>query len=305
MAAAVATGLFSVNTAATACDKGCTMGGSYVGILPQFHKNFVGIRYNTRNYTLTATHTHMVNGVPAVHTEVTKEQYHTTELWGRFYPAKRVQAFVFVPYVINTQKKDETSLTQRGLGDVTVMANYSLLNTGDSLSNTLKHTLLVGGGVKLPTGKFNATQNGDVLTANMQPGTGSVDVLLNSTYTLRYQKLGLNTDFTYRINTKGKNDYQFGNRYNVSANLFYWQNFGGVAVLPSAGVYYENAQPDQYFDSHKMQGGGSAWFGNVGVNAYYKRVAVGGTFQKPLGHHADEHITESNSRSMVNIMYLF
>src|SRR5690606_15635754 len=120
--------------------------------------------------------------------------------------------------------------------------------TGDSLDKTFKHTLLAGGGVKLPTGAYNATNNGEVLSANMQPGTGSTDVLLNGIYTIRYKKLGLNTDFTYRINTKGKNDYRFGNRYNASANLFYWQDVNGLAVLPSVGVYYENAQPDEFYD---------------------------------------------------------
>ncbi|AHM62483.1 hypothetical protein D770_21170 [Flammeovirgaceae bacterium 311] len=288
-----------------ACDKGCTMGGNYMGILPQFNKHFVGMRYNTRSYTLTGTHTHMMNGMPHTHSVITEEQYSTMEAWGRFYPTRRIQLFAFVPYVMNRQTTNGSSIHQQGLGDISLMANYSLINTGDSAGHTFKHTLQVGGGAKLPTGAYGARHNDEVLPAHMQAGSGSVDVLLNALYTVRYKQTGLSTDFTYRFNGEGKNRYQFGYRYSGSTNLFYWHKAGAISLLPSAGLYYEKAKPDSYHDQHKMQGGGGALFSNLGLNAYYRNFAAGATWQLPLAQQNEQHITSANSRTQFSISYMF
>ncbi|WP_040574897.1 hypothetical protein [Pontibacter sp. BAB1700] len=103
--------LLSINISSQACDKGCTMGGSYMGILPQFHKNFMGLRYTTRSYTTTATH--------GQHVQVTDERFATAELWGRFVPVRNVQIFAFVPYMLNEQSGGHHAIKSRGFGDVT------------------------------------------------------------------------------------------------------------------------------------------------------------------------------------------
>ncbi|WP_224997573.1 transporter [Cesiribacter sp. SM1] len=305
MAATLMLGLLITSFSTLACDKGCTMGGSYLGILPQFNKHFVGLRYNTRSYTLTGTHTHMMDGMPHTHQVITEEQYSSMEAWGRFYPTRRIQLFAFVPYVMNSQSTNGSSIHQQGLGDISLMANYSLINTGDSASHTLKHTLQLGGGAKLPTGNYSATYNNEVLPANMQAGSGSVDLILNALYTIRYKQTGLSSDFTYRFNGEGKNDYQFGNRYNGSTNLFYWHKAGAISLLPSAGLYFEKAQADSYHNQHKMQGGGGALFSNLGLNAYYKGFAVGATCQLPLAQQNLHHITKANSRTQLSVSWMF
>jgi hypothetical protein len=289
--------LFSISVSSQACDKGCTMGGSYMGILPQFHKSFVGLRHTTRDYTITATHGH--------HTEITKEHFATTELWGRFVPVKNVQFFAFAPYVLNEQNSSHGTIRSKGFGDVTLMANYSLLNTGDSLGYTLKHTLQVGGGVKLATGSYRKQQHDEVLAANMQPGTGSTDYLINGIYTIRFKQLGLSNDFTYRFNTENSNGYQFGDRISASSNVFYWQYVKGISVLPSVGLYYEHAKGDRYTGATNAQKGGESYFTNLGLNVYVQNIAVGGTLQLPVSSTEAHHATKGNTRSMVNLTYMF
>jgi hypothetical protein len=289
--------LLAVSFSGQACDKGCTMGGSYMGILPQFHKNFVGLRHTTRAYTTTATHGH--------HVQVTDEHFATTELWGRFIPVKNVQVFAFVPYMFNEQHSGHSTLKSKGFGDVTLMANYSLLNTGDSLGRNLKHTLQLGGGVKLATGTYRNQVNGEALAANMQPGTGSTDYLVNGIYTIRFKQLGLSNDFTYRFNTENSNGYQFGDRFSASSNLFYWQNVKNISVLPSAGLYYEHAKGDRFEGMENAQKGGDSYFTNLGLNVYVKNIAVGGNLQLPITSTEAHHQTEGNTRSMVNVTFMF
>lgn len=289
--------LLSINISSQACDKGCTMGGSYMGILPQFHKNFVGLRYSTRSYTTTATH--------GQHVQVTDEHFATAELWGRFVPVRNVQIFAFVPYMFNEQTGGHHAIKSSGLGDVTLMANYSLLNTGDNPGLNLKHTLQVGGGIKLATGAYRKQEHGEQLAPNMQPGTGSTDYLANGIYTIRYKQLGLSNDLTYRFNTENSKGYRFGNRVSASSNLFYWQNVKGISLLPSAGVYYEHAKGDQIEGAPNLQKGGDSFFTNLGLSVYVKNIAVGGTLQLPVSSTEAHHHTEGNRRSMVSLTYMF
>ncbi|MBC5994526.1 hypothetical protein [Pontibacter cellulosilyticus] len=293
----LALALIAISTNSKACDKGCTMGGSYFGILPQFQKNFAGLRYSTRAYTITASH--------GGHTEVTEEHFTTAELWGRYVPVKNLQIFAFVPYLKNEQNSSHGKLKNDGFGDITLMANYAILNTGDSLRHTIKHSLQLGGGIKLATGTYQQEQHEEVMPINMQTGTGSTDYLLNGIYTIRYKQLGLSNDVTYRFNTENKEGYRFGDRISASSNVFYWQNAGAVALLPSAGVYYEHAQSDRINGATNAQKGGESYFGNVGLSAYIKNISLSGTLQLPISSTEDYHATKGNNRTMLSLTYMF
>jgi hypothetical protein len=68
----------------------------------------------------------------------------------------------------------------------------------------LAHTWQVGGGVKLPTGKYNTNNNGSV-NPSFQLGTGSWDYLLATEYIVRRKQFGLNTMLNYVIKTENGN----------------------------------------------------------------------------------------------------
>ncbi|HRG08837.1 MAG TPA: hypothetical protein PLJ08_09690, partial [Cyclobacteriaceae bacterium] len=227
--------LASTNT--HACDVcGCSLGGNYFGILPQFNKNFVGLRWSQAKF-----YAHMNHDSQYLGEEYSNDTYTKVELWGRFYINKRVQLFAFVPYSFNNMNGTEQKIKTHGLGDVTLLSNIMLLNTGESKTSKFKHTLMAGGGIKLPTGKNNLEDGGLLVNPNFQLGTGSVDFLLSTVYTIRYQKVGFNTEAGYKINTRNNNDYLFGNQFNLSGQFFYWQNVKAFSFLPNAGLHYETA----------------------------------------------------------------
>ena len=91
---------------------GCGVGNYHYGILPQFQKNFVGLRYRYRSYL-----SHLEDGHMAHHSS---ETFQSAELWGRFYPVERLQAFVFIPYNINERQEGSKMTYLRGIGDVFV-----------------------------------------------------------------------------------------------------------------------------------------------------------------------------------------
>jgi len=171
-----------------------------------------------------------------------------------------------------------------GLGDINVIVNYVILNTGNQ-GTDFKHQLLAGGGIKLPTGKYDDYDQGKIINRNFQLGTGSVDFNINAVYTLRYKQAGVNLETGYKINTRNHDDYHFGNQFRASGQLFYWQKFGPVSLLPHAGMSYEQGAQHKDGDIYQTNTGGYAWLASGGMDFYIKRFTLGINYQQPVAQH--------------------
>ncbi len=288
-------------TTMLACEVcGCGNGGSFFGILPQSHKGFIGLRYGYKSYD---SHLSSVN-------LKAQEDFWKTELWARIYPFKKVQVLAFVPYLINQQTIQKTSkqVHLNGLGDITILANYYVVNTvNDTVNRRFNHNLLIGGGTKLPTGKYkyDLLSDTEVANANFQLGTGSVDFLLNLVYTMRHKNWGLNYDFSYKINTQNSDNYQFGNRLNTNLALLYFQKFDtGFTLIPNAGLAFEQAALDTKNRIVNTQTGGYATFGTVGVESYYKSFSMGINYQEPIIQDLSGGELRANARLNVHFTIL-
>ncbi len=121
----------------------------------------------------------------------------------------------------------ENHTATMGLGDVVFLVKYRLLHPG----KTLKTEWVIGAGPKLPTGKTNFTNNqGLVLPADMQPGSGSIDGIFWS-YFLRSRllnnpNLSLAAVSSFRYSGENRNynttqTYRFGNEFQFSLGLNY------------------------------------------------------------------------------------
>lgn len=266
----------SLTTGAVACDVcGCSLGGNYFGILPLYNKNFLGFRWSQARF-----HSYIAAS-QYLDAQESDDTYSKMELWGRYYLTKRIQLFAFIPYIYNDMNGTDQVVAASGLGDINILTNYVLLNNGESKSD-FKHTLIAGGGVKLPTGKFNQEDKGKIINRNFQMGTGSLDFNLNAVYTVRYKKAGVNLEIGYKINTRNRDDYLFGNQYRASAQLFFWEKIGSFALLPHAGVNYEQAAMHRDGDIIQVNTGGTAWLASGGIDIYVKQVTVGLNYQNPV-----------------------
>lgn len=284
---------------AQACDVcGCAAGGNYFGILPQFRRHFFGMRYQDRDFTS------LHPGVEDL-SLASKEHFRTYELWGRYVVSPRIHLFAFVPVNHFTRTEEGETVISNGLGDVSILANYILLNTGDSSRFKWKHALQIGGGIKMPTGRTNILSEGLLLNQNIQPGTGSFDFPLSLVYTLRYQHIGLNTELGYRFNTGNKAHYRFGNRFNTACKLFYWQKAGKLSLLPQAGIAFESAASDSRNDIQQPYTGGSVLMANLGLDIYYQRFSFGAGYQHPLFQNVGSGNIQIGSNINSHLIYLF
>lgn len=285
---------------AFACDIcGCANSGAYFGLLPQSHKSLVGVRYQRMRFV-----THGESKVLR-----TEEHFNIGELYTRFFPVKRVQVMAFVPFRADRQITSADVKRQSGMGDITVLANYNLFNTfmdGEN-ARTFNHTLLIGGGVKLPTGRFRFDENNvlHVANANFQLGTGSTDFILNAFYTLNRDQWGLAANVSRKFNTNNAEGYRFGNQLYGTVNLYRSIRIGKLTVTPSVGVYGEHA-------GHGIQNGetlgitgGELLNASAGITLFSDKWTVGITGQKPVVQQSASGHVVARERLLAQVAFLF
>lgn len=113
-----------------------------------------------------------------------------------------------------------------GLGDLVALARFRPWHDGP-------HHLAFLGGIKLPTGMTEETDNdGERLGAHNQPGSGSVDFQLGVAYSLAVDWFQLDADVIAHIRTEGATSFQAGNmlQADVALSASVWQ-FCFVAEL--------------------------------------------------------------------------
>lgn len=286
-------------TASNACEIcGCGLGNYYIGLMPQFHKHFIGLRYQYRNF-----HT-VMNDDP---TQYSRDFYKTTELWGGFNFGNRWQAILILPYNFVHQVSDDGVKNNQGIGDVALMANYKMLdiNSMNAHNKAVSQQLWFGVGVKLPTGKFDidATDPAIVSIANTQAGSASTDFMLNAMYNVRISKMGINTSASYKMNTSNKDGYAYGNKFSASSFVYYAMNKKQVGITPNAGVLFETSGANRLV-SHKIdQTGGHLVLGSAGLELSVKQFTLGGNVQLPIGQQFSGGQTESKARGMLHLTF--
>lgn len=286
-----------------ACDIcGCGVGSSYIGILPEFHSKIFGVRYR---YSSLLTHI----GLDGVNTYLTsREHYRTAELWGGWNITPRIRLMATIPVNFNERINQGERFTKSGIGDISVSGFYQLINSRKTLHNDklLVQSLLLGAGVKLPTGKYNPADKSNTNdNANLfQLGTGSVDFMLNAMYDVRLQDAGINMMASYKINTTNKYDYAYGNKLNLSTQAYYKFRIKQKVVLaPNAGVLYETARKDMDGYYAADISGGNILMGTIGVETGFKKIAIGANWQTPFSQNLANGFVKAGNRVMVHVAF--
>ncbi len=281
---------------ASACDIcGCGVGNFYLGLLPHFNSKFFGVRYQYTHY-----HTQLA----ADATQFSSDYYKTIELWGGINISSKLQLLAFVPYQINKQLTDDGIKTHNGIGDMSLLLNYNLFHNRNAGKRLVEHQLWIGGGTKLPTGKNNIDVNdplanpGDV---NSQTGTGSADILLNTSYDVSINKFGLNTSANYKINTGNKIGYRFGNRFTANTFAYYKLRAAGLGFAPNVGLLYENGATNNLNKSTVLQTGGNLTSVATGIEMNFKTIALGANIQLPISQNIAEGQTQAKVKGLLHL----
>ncbi|NML21965.1 transporter [Pseudoflavitalea sp. G-6-1-2] len=286
-----------------ACDIcGCGVGSYYIGILPEFNKKIIGIRYRYNSLK-----THIGAGGQTSYL-TTRETFHTAEVWGGWNISRKFRVMGYIPVNFNEKKSQETTASKTGLGDMGVQGFYKLFDQRKTIgSNLMVHALWLGAGLKLPTGKYESpAKDQSAPDANLfQLGTGSTDFTVNAMYDLRIQDAGINAAASYKINTANSDDYRYGNRLSASMQAYYkFRILNAFTLSPNAGVLYETAEHDKDAGFSTDVSGGNLLLGTAGLEAAFAKFAIGAGFQHPLSQDLAGGFVKANSRAMVHISFL-
>ena len=280
-----------------ACDVcGCSIGNGFSAILPQFQKNFVGIRTTLSNFESNSIHTPYSKN---------KESSVSIELWTRIYLHKKIQLIASLPYNFNTQVESNLTHHINGLGDAVALINYSIINRNqDSLK--WKHLLLAGVGLKLPTGKFLVSTNNSEPIIGLQTGTGSLDYLYNLIYTIRHNRWGSYNQVLYQYNLANKVKYEFGNKLNIHSKVFYWHTLKNASnLLPSFGVSTDKVAKDYKEGYVQSQTGGFVNSLTLGCDWYYKSYLFSCNYYQPIYQNLGEGTITAKNKLQINASLLF
>jgi hypothetical protein len=257
----------------------------------------VGVQYSYQRYnTLLNTD----------NTQFSKDFFQTTNLLLGSKFLTNWQLFLFVPYNINYSLSDEGSRIINGLGDITFLADYNLLDIKslNKDTETVFQQLMIGGGIKFPTGKFRVDSTEIVSTANVQSGTGSYDFLINTIYSYQIRSWGFNLNANYKINTSAQH-FKFGNLFSVNALVFRNFHIGTVTISPNIGLLYESVSANMNYSQNVKDTGGYDLFSALGFELRYKTISVGANLQIPLRSDLSNGQTTAETRGMCNLSYMF
>lgn len=297
--------LIAFNFSAIACDIcGCGVGSYYIGILPEYNKRFIGLRYQ---YKTLQTHL----GPQGKSTPLTADEtYQTAELWGGMNFGQKFRMLAFVPYNISQRSSQEGKGEKNGLGDIALMGYYNLFTKTHPLKNKLLvHSLWLGAGIKLPTGKY---EPGEKLAVqenpnNFQLGTASTDFTLNAAYDIRLNDLGFNLNVNYKINTANKYTYRYGNKLTTNALLYYkFRLLHKITLAPNVGILYDTATKDIENNKYtiNVSGGHSAAL-ITGVEIAASKFSVGANYQSMISQELAGNRAKAGNRLMIHLSVPF
>lgn len=286
---------------------GCGVGGFYIGLLPTYKTQFIGIRYQYSHYE-----THLTNEPD----QFSNDHYHQLEVYGGITLGTHWQVLGFIPYHLNHQITDDGIIDRNGLGDISLLANYKLWESSkpNKKNNVFKQEFWIGAGLKLPTGNYRVNfadsvneELADLLgDVNSQMGTGSTDFIFNTMYNIHVGMFGINTTANYKINTTNSSHFKYGDRFSINSFAYYQAKAGKqLYMAPNIGVLYERAAANFFTENKVEETGGFVTLASAGIDVNLKNITVGTNVQLPVAQDYAHGQTEAKVRGLIHLTYTF
>jgi hypothetical protein len=282
--------------------RACEFCSSLMGINPHYSKSdellldmlfqqsdLDGTRFGLNSFSRMALPTGIgANDPPRIFhagtsTQPTHEERATFELAYRHHFSGNLIATVLLPCSVVNISSGTQHLRVRGVGDPTVMLHYVI---ADPFSESTPSLLLLGGGVELPLGRHQLRDaEGTVLDPRLQPGSGSVDLVLNALSTIQLSTWTVALDLNGRIATASTDEYRPGSSLSLTSTVcrdLYRSNEDEFAVVGIGGVRQEISGRDRVAGALDQSSGAAATYGNLGGQILYRSFKLDASVLVPL-----------------------
>jgi hypothetical protein len=196
---------------------------------------------------------------------------------------------------------------QFGLADISVLARYKLLVAHDMERTTI---LSLNAGVKAPTGRTNGRDNqGNLLDAHVQLGTGSTDFLTGGSVMMAWEKFALILNVLGALTTEGANGHRFGNMLNYEGVARYRimpDDYEGTFVFASLGINGEWRAREVQDGSPVDDSGGNVTYISPGLQIMFTpEFSLEAAYQFPVLHALHGRQLGEDYRIMTGLQILF
>ena len=274
------------------CDAcGCSANGGSMGFNSLLNEHFVGIRYIHQNYK---SRDGVFNNSPWI-----EENFNTFQIWGRIPVSEKVEVMALLPYHFNTREKPIGKQYSNGVGDISLIGFYTALKQD---KEDFGQKLQLGAGVKIPTGKYDAMNNGSV-NPSFQLGTGSWDYSILAEHSLKFRNWGWNTNLNYILKTENTKKYRFGNQINYAGTLYYTAKIKDFSLVPQLGIAGEVYDANKDFGEKIPLTSGNIILGKMGMELGYKRLSFGLNMMLPIHQNLTGGRVKANHRFAVSFNY--
>lgn len=249
----------------------CDICSIYFEMTPNDFKSKIGLFYSHRYLSGYPTSGKKHGGhANAWKDKLVKENYGTFELRGEYFPVRWLSIFASIPITHNSRTVDDVKYADIwGFGDPILMPKFRVLNTKNE-EGKANHRITLASGVKFPLGSVTKQYNGLEQDLDMQPGTGSWDVLFSATYLFVYKGFGMNSSLSYKLNTENKYGYGYGDNIFSQLDFLYLYKKKDFRFFPKIGLYFEHGFQDTFQKMIYEDSGGSVLFLSFGFDAYWK-----------------------------------
>lgn len=311
--------LFVISINSFACD----ICGSYMGITPYDNKSSISFlhRYRVFNgYRNYQTHSQFFpkSAYRTMHGEETTdslkanrtyskkdfESFKIFELRFKYFVLKRLELNIFLPLMSNKSKINEVYQQHTGLGDISLNAGFHMVTPKSD--KKIRHKLIVGAGIKLPTGNFYAhDSNSDRLPFEMQPGTGSIDGFAYINYVFMTKKLGASFNLNYKANGKNRYQEKLSNSHNDFVSVFYRLQYKDFLFYPSVQANYEFTEGLRIKNKLLKNSQVNALLLGPGLDIYYKSFSINTSWQFTTFEELRDGYLKSVGRISIGLNYSF
>lgn len=300
----------------------CDVCGCFMGIVPYDNQSSISLmhRYRVFNgYRAYEQHGHFfpsgayktMHGehggdslVSKKHLSSDYESYKVYELRLKYFIHERIELNAFLGFNHNKAKEDTMKYNHLGLNDPSFFIGYHILRP--QLEKDWKHRLIAGAGIKMPSGNYYAKdQYNRRLPFLLQPGTGSVDGFLYTSYMIGYKNFGFSTTANFKMNGTNYYGERLANSFTDFASVFYKINLTNWTIVPAFHSYYEYTKG--LYRKEKLQKGTemNEWMFGLGCDLFYKNFGVQLSLQKTMIQSLKEHELSSVGRFTIALTYNF
>lgn len=235
-----------------------------------------------------------------------RELYQVVEARADFWLGQRWAVMVSLPVANSYSAVDGYIMADvAGVGDPLLLVRHQLANTRClTPDERTVHRVLAGMGVKAPVGRTDLRFQERPVAMDLQPGTGTWDLLGSAEYLVRRGRTGAATMLIGRLNGTNADNYRLGNGLSTTAEVFRRWDIGANAFLmPSLGLYHEFTGRDADSGTAVAGTGGSTFFTHAGCRVWWRAWGLQVFFQKAVAHAIGDLMVPNRERVVAGITY--